>query len=121
MLFELSNILTSFQGYFNKILTKKIDLFIIVYLDNNLFYTKDPVQTHVDAIWYVFKELQKYKLFINLKICRFHKDEIRFLRYVVLTQEIKIEDKRIEEVRNRPNLKSVKSIQVFLSFANFYW
>ena len=41
MLFELSNVLASFQSYINKILAKKLDFFVIVYLDNIFFYIKD--------------------------------------------------------------------------------
>ena len=41
MLFELSNVPASFQGYINKILAKKLDIFVIVYLDDILIYTKD--------------------------------------------------------------------------------
>ncbi len=42
MLFELFNTPASFQGYINKILTEKLDIFVIIYLDNILIYTKDP-------------------------------------------------------------------------------
>ena len=42
MLFGLSNTLTSFQKYINKILAEKLNIFIIVYLDNIFIYTKDP-------------------------------------------------------------------------------
>ena len=42
MPFWLSNILPSFQGYINKILAKKLNIFIIVYLNNIFIYTKDP-------------------------------------------------------------------------------
>ena len=41
MSFGLSNASASFQGYINKILAKKLDVFVIVYLDNILIYTKD--------------------------------------------------------------------------------
>ena len=41
MPFRLFNSPTSFQGYINKILAKKLDLFVIAYLDNILIYTKD--------------------------------------------------------------------------------
>ena len=37
----LSNALTSFKGYINKILVKKLDIFVIVYLEYILIYTKD--------------------------------------------------------------------------------
>ena len=40
MLFRLSNAPTIFQGYIKKILTKKLDIFVIVYLDDILIYTK---------------------------------------------------------------------------------
>ncbi len=41
MPFGLSNVPASFQGYINKILTKKLDIFIVVYLDDILIYIKD--------------------------------------------------------------------------------
>ena len=40
MFFGLSNILAILQGYVNKILAKKFDIFAIIYLDNNLIYIK---------------------------------------------------------------------------------
>ena len=41
MPYRLSNALASFQGYINKILAKKLDIFIIVYLNDILIYTED--------------------------------------------------------------------------------
>ena len=40
--------------------------------------------------------------------------------YVVLAKGIKIEDIKIEVVKSRLESKSVKNIQVFFGFANFY-
>ena len=40
--FGLFNTPANFQGYVNKILAKKFDIFVIVYLDDILFDTKDP-------------------------------------------------------------------------------
>ena len=42
MPFGLSNAPATFQRYFNKILAKKLDIFVIVKLDDILIYTKDP-------------------------------------------------------------------------------
>ena len=50
MLFGLCNAPASFQGYINKILAKKLYIFVMVYLDNILIYSKDPGQPHVDAV-----------------------------------------------------------------------
>ena len=41
MLFGLSNTPATFQGYVNKILAEKLDVFVIVYLDDIPIYTED--------------------------------------------------------------------------------
>ena len=50
MPFGLSNAPASFQGYINKILAEKLDIFVIVYLNDNFIYTKDQGQAHVNAV-----------------------------------------------------------------------
>ena len=50
MLFGLSNAPASFQGYINKILAEKFNIFVVVYLDNILIYIEDPGQLHIKAI-----------------------------------------------------------------------
>ena len=120
MPFGLPNAPASFQGYINKILAEKLDIFVIVYLDDILIYTEDPGQGHVEAVRWVLDVLRKHGLYANLKKCRFHKDEVRFLGYVVSAQGVRMEDERIEAVKNWPEPTSVRDIQVFIGFANFY-
>ena len=79
MPFNLSNAPAIFHGYINKILVEKLDIFVIVYLDDILIYTKDPGQPHVEAMPWVLDQLRKYLLFANLKKCCFHQDEVHFL------------------------------------------
>ena len=121
MLFGLFNALIIFQRYINKILAEKLDVFVIVYLDNILIHTKDPSQPHVEIIHWVLNYLRKYSFFANLKKCCFYQDEICFLEYVVSSKGISMEAKRIKVVKKWPEPKSIWDIQVFLDFANFYW
>ncbi len=99
MPFGLSNAPASFQGYINKILAEKLDIFVIVYLDDILIYTEDPAKPHVDEIRWVLEQLQKHGLFANLKKCRFHPDEVRFLGFVVSSQGIRMEEERFEVIK----------------------
>ncbi len=69
MLFSLFNASASFQGYINKILAEKLDIFIIVYLDDILIYTKDPRQPYVKAVQWMLELLRKHDLYVNLKKC----------------------------------------------------
>ena len=50
MLFRLTNALATFQGYINKILAEKLNVFVIVYLDNIFIYTKNKDKEHVEAV-----------------------------------------------------------------------
>ena len=120
MLFGLSNTPTSFQRYVNKILLKKLDVFVIVYLDNILIYTENAGPNHVKAAQWVLGELWKYGLFVNLKKCCFHQEKVHFLGYVVSSQEIHMEEERIDVIKAWPEPKSVQNIQVFIGFTNFY-
>ena len=104
MPFGLSNAPIGFQGNINKILTKRLDIFIIMYLYNILIYIKDPRQPHVEAMQWILEQLWKHGFYRNLKKCRFHKDEVQFLGFIVLAQGIKIEEERIEAIKNWPKL-----------------
>ena len=50
MPFGLSNAPASLQGYVNRILSEKLSIFLIVYLNDIFIYTEDPGQGHVDAV-----------------------------------------------------------------------
>ncbi len=83
MPFGLTNTPATFQGYINKILAEKFDVFVIVYLDDILIYTENEGEEHVQAVRWVLDPLRKYSLYVKLKKCRFYQDEMRFLGYIV--------------------------------------
>ena len=83
MCFGLFNASASFQDYINKILAKKLNIFVIIYLNNIFIYTKDPSQAYVDAVQLALEKLRKNGFFANLKKYRFHKNKVCFVRFVV--------------------------------------
>ena len=107
MFFGLFNTLAIFQEYVNKILAEKLDIFVIIYLDNILIYIENASQPHIEAVRLVLDQLRKYFLFANLKKCCFYQDEICFLRYIVLSKGISMEAEQIEVVKKWPEPKSV--------------
>ena len=59
--FGRSNILVSFQDYINKILAKKSNIFVIVYCNNIIIYTKDvDHECHLMS----FQKAEKVQLFL---------------------------------------------------------
>ena len=55
MPFGLTNAPASFQGYINKILAVKLDIFVIVYLDDILIYIEDDGDGHVAVVRWVLE------------------------------------------------------------------
>ncbi len=110
MPFGLTNASATFQGYINKILAEKLDVFVIVYLDDILIYTESEGEEYVQAVRWVLDQLRKHSLYANLKKCRFHQDEVRFLGYIVSHQGIRMEEERIKTVREWPEPQSVRDI-----------
>ena len=51
MPFGLINTPATFQGYINKILAKKLDVFVMVYLNNILIYIKNERKKYIGAVW----------------------------------------------------------------------
>ena len=50
MLFGLFNAPATFQGYINKILAEKWNIFVIIYLGGILIYIKDLSQPYIEAV-----------------------------------------------------------------------
>ena len=53
MLFSLTNAPARFYRYINNILAKKLDIFVIVYLDDILIYTDNDGDGHIAAVQWV--------------------------------------------------------------------
>ena len=73
----------------------------------------------MEAVQWVLRELRKHSLFAKLKNCCFHQKKVRFLGYVISSQGIRMEEKKIDAVKAPSKPKSVRDIQVFIGFANF--
>ena len=60
MLFRLTNTLVLFQRFINKILREHLNIFVIVYFDNILIFSKN--YKHIRHIRKVLKKIKNTKL-----------------------------------------------------------
>ena len=58
---------------------------------------------------------------MNLKKCKFCINEVEFLRFLVSHEGIKMDPAKVDTIQSWPEPQNIKEIQIFLSFANFYW
>ena len=71
-------------------LAELIDIIYIVYLDDILIFSEDPIE-YIRYIYKVLERLRKADLYINLRKCRFKVDRVNFLRFVVSPGGIEME------------------------------
>ena len=118
MLFRLTNTPATCQALVNNIIRAHLDQTAIAYLDNILVYLKTQ-QEHTKHVKDVLRCLQEVGLKLNPKKCEFNKPEVKFLRYIIGIEEIKIDSEKIKVIQQWPTPTSVKEVQAFLGFANF--
>ena len=64
--------------------------------------------------------LRKAGLQVEIEKCEFHTTETRYLGLIIGTEGVKMDPKKTETVKNWPQPKTLKDVQAFLGFANFY-
>ncbi len=68
----------------------------------------------------MLEKLRIAGLLLKPEKCEFYKEELIFLGFIVGRRSIQIDLKKVEAVTNWPVPITVKEVQVFLGFANFY-
>ncbi|KFY82311.1 hypothetical protein V498_08625, partial [Pseudogymnoascus sp. VKM F-4517 (FW-2822)] len=119
MPFGLTNAPASMQRLMNDALHEYLDIFTIVYLDDILVYSASKDE-HVQHVKCVLKKLKEYNLLLKLEKCEFHKNQVEFLGYIIGTHSIKMDQAKVKAVLEWPTPTTVKEVQAFLGFANFY-
>ena len=109
MFFELINVSINFQNYINKILHSFLNVFVFVYLNDILIYTKneqtyidenDLLQKYINQIKSILKKLKKFDLYVKFNKCRFYTKKIDFLNFRVFLIEISMQKNRMSIVQN---------------------
>jgi len=78
MPFGVTNALIMFMDYMNRIFRNCLDKFVIVFIDDILFYSKDR-EEHVGHLRIVLEILREHQLYGKLSKCEFWLDEYVFL------------------------------------------
>ncbi|KAM0703109.1 hypothetical protein Q7P35_009047 [Cladosporium inversicolor] len=69
---------------------KYLDVFVVVYLDDILMYLK-TYNDHIQDVQKVLQALADAKMKIKPEKTEFHKNEVKFLRYIVSREGLKID------------------------------
>jgi len=120
MFFGLCNSPATFQNMMNDIFLIETDEgWILIYINNILIFSKEKEDLQKLTLQ-VLKKLQDNNLFVNLDKCTFKAKEVDYLGMIISKNQIKIDPAKLEGIRDWPTPTTVKQVQSFLGFRNFY-
>lgn len=119
MLYRRFNSPSVFEKFMNEIFRDMLHKFVVIYIDDILIYSSN-LSDHINHVQQVLSRLHQYHLYLKLEKCEFHQPTIQFLGYVITPEGIQMDRTKVEVVKNWPQPLSIKALQRFLGFANFY-
>ena len=119
MPFGLSNAPATFQGMINHIFRDTLDQGMSAFMDVIIIWSQTLEGLH-DATREVLRRLRDNRLCIAPDKCEWAQHQIEFLGYMVLGQGVAMTDEKVETLKRIEQVKSLKDVQHFLGFANFY-
>ncbi|KAK3573775.1 hypothetical protein QTP86_032955 [Hemibagrus guttatus] len=119
MPFGLTNAPVVFQSLINEVFQDILGKWVIAYIDDILVYSTS-LEEHVRHVREVLSRLQRHHLFVKPEKCEFHQTTMTFLGYVIMRQGVKMDVTKVQVVTEWPSPTTVKELQQFLGFANFY-
>uniref|UniRef100_A0A4W5KD89 ribonuclease H n=1 Tax=Hucho hucho TaxID=62062 RepID=A0A4W5KD89_9TELE len=119
MPYGLKNAPAVFQSFVDEILRDLHGQGVVVYIDDILIYSATRA-AHVSLVRKVLERLLEHDLYVKAEKCVFSKQAVSFLGYRISTSGVVMECDRITAVRNWPTPTTVKEVQRFLGFANYY-
>ena len=109
MSFELINASTTCQEMINDALREHLNVFVVAYLDDILIYFK-TLTKHKQHVRTMLQCLKQRRLLLKPKKCEFHRFEIKFLRFVIRTQEVRIDPNKFKAIKDWSRSINVKKI-----------
>lgn len=121
MLYGLANSPSMFQAFMNEVFWEYLHRFVIIYIDDILIFSRNELDHHLH-VTQVLQKLKENHLYLKLEKCEFHRSSIQFLGYIIdaKAKGIQMDQRKVDAVRNWPIPTSIKGLQRFLGFANFY-
>ena len=117
--FGLSNGPAVFQRFINTTFFDYLDRFMTAFIDDLLIYSKN-LKEHKDHVKKVLNRLREAGLQASILKCEFHVQRTKYLGFIISTNGIEVDPEKIEIIQNWTTPTTVKGVQSFLGFCNFY-
>ncbi|KAL0186347.1 hypothetical protein M9458_018017, partial [Cirrhinus mrigala] len=93
--------------------------FVVVYIDDILIYSRSEAEHH-HHVAEVLQRLRDHQLYLKAEKCSFHLPSVQFLGYIIDQQGVRMDERKVSAVVSWPEPTTIKELQKFLGFSNFY-
>ncbi|KAI2665857.1 Transposon Tf2-6 polyprotein [Labeo rohita] len=119
MPFGLANSPSYFQAFINETFRDMLNRWVIVYIDDILIYSS-TLTDHIQHVRSVLQRLIAHQLYAKEEKCEFHQDKVSFLGYIISSEGVAIDERKVNAILNWPRPATLRELQRFLGFTNFY-
>jgi hypothetical protein len=119
MSFRLTNAPAYFMYLMNKVFMEYLDRFVIVFIDDNLIFSK-TMEEHEEHLRLVLEKLRSNQLYAKFSMCEFWLTEVTFLEHVISAGGVSVDPGKVKDVLNWMPPTTVSEIQSFLGLAGYY-
>jgi hypothetical protein len=97
MPFRLMNVGATFQRAIDIVFMGEKDKFVLIYLDDIIFYSSSH-EEHLNNLKRVFLKCRQFEISLNPKKSQFSLNKGKLLGHIVLVEGVKIDPARVEAI-----------------------
>jgi hypothetical protein len=117
--FGLTNAPASFMGHMNRLLRDLLDKYVVIFIDDILIYSKTP-EEHDQHLREVLRRLRDNHFYCKQSKCELWKSEVTFLGHIISSAGVRMEQAKVNAVKDWPTPKDVSEVRSFLGLAGYY-
>jgi hypothetical protein len=92
---------------------------VIIYMDDILIFT-ETLEEHRQVVQKVLQRLIDEDLYLKPEKCFFERSSIEYLGMIISYDQVRMDPAKVAAIMEWPIPKTVKDVQSFLGFGNFY-
>jgi len=96
-----------------------LDDFLTAFIDDLLIYSNNALE-HEEHVKKVLTRLREAGLQASISKCEFHVKRTKYLGFIVTTEGIEVDPEKTAVIAKWERPLTVKDVQSFLGFCNFY-
>ena len=118
MTFGFSNAPPTFKRAMNYLFQEWLDVFVLLYLDDILVYSKSEAE-HEEHLRLVMQKLREHGYYAKFSKCESWLDKVNFLGHVISAEGIAVDPERVRAIQEWNPPKNMKQLRSFLGLASY--